>query len=216
MMYKEDDWESYFYEGEDVLINKLNIHDKHLLRKKEYEIVAKKNTLLYLSDPLDKFGVDELLFIHKYLFGDIYPFAGEYRLVNMGRDERASFMDYKNIDISLHEVLDNLDDKLMNNAYSKFLYAEALAHVYKQLLDSIHPFREGNGRTIREFLRQYVQSRNKFIDNVDYELDFSLIKDDKKRLDLAVTSDVLGPLVLLFNEILKVKTKENEQNIFYK
>lgn len=208
MIYKEDNWESYFYENENVLINYLDIHDKKLLRKKEYEIVAKKNALLYLSDPLDNYGVSDLLFIHKYLFGDIYPFAGKYRLVNMGRDERASFMDYRNIDINLHQILDNLDDILINKAYSKFLYAESLAQVYKCLLDRIHPFREGNGRTIREFLRQYVQSRNKFVDNIDYELDFSLLKGDKERLDVAITQDTLGDLVLLFNEILVSKPKK--------
>lgn len=208
MIYKEDNWESYFYENENVLINYLGIHDKKLLRKKEYEIVAKKNALLYLSDPLDNYGVSDLLFIHKYLFGDIYPFAGKYRLVNMGRDERASFMDYKNIDINLHQILDNLDDILINKAYSKFLYAESLAQVYKCLLDRIHPFREGNGRTIREFLRQYVQSRNKYIDNIDYELDFSLLKGDKERLDVAITQDTLGDLVLIFNEILVSKPKK--------
>ena len=44
-------------------------------------------------------------------------------------------------------------------------------------MDVIHPFREGNGRTLREFLRQYVLKINSIIDFGEYELDYDNITD---------------------------------------
>lgn len=204
----ENNWESYFFDGENILRNKLNIHDEIELKKCEYEIVARKNTLLCLSEIQGNFDIEHLKYIHKILFEDIYPFAGEFRLVNMGKDNRASFTDYKSIEKNLNDILSNIDSKLIDVAYSKFLYAEALANMYYLLLE-IHPFREGNGRTVREFLREYVKSRNDLNDNFYYELDFSLNDEDKIRLEEATKSDTNGYLVLLFNKMLKVKSIEN-------
>ena len=155
---KKKKWNEYFFDNENVLKNKLNIHDANLLKIKEYEIVAKKLTLLYLSNETGLFDVDHLKSIHKFLFEDIYDFAGEFRKVNMGKGNKASFTEHSNIEQNLKDILYDIDSKLIGSSYSKFFYAEALAYMYKLLLD-IHPFREGNGRTIREFLRQYVKQK---------------------------------------------------------
>lgn len=131
----------------------------------------------------------------------------------MGKADRASFTDYRDIEINLNQILNNIDIKLIDRSVSKFLYAEALAEMYYLLLE-IHPFREGNGRTVREFLRQYVKDRNKNIEDVDYELDFTLKKEDKELFEIATKSDTRGALVLLFNKMLKDKNKENNLNKF--
>ena len=208
-MNEEERWNSYFYENENILKNILNIHDYNLLKKREYEIVSKKNVLLYLSSYKGNFDIEHLKYIHKFLFEDIYPFAGEFRIVNMGKDDRASFIDYKNIEKNLNEILNKIDDLLINRANSKFLYAEALANIYYYLLE-IHPFREGNGRTIREFLREYVKEKN-INDNYTYELDFNLKEEDKILLDKATKSDTRGELVLLFNKMLKINDKKTKK-----
>ena len=182
-------------------------------KKCEYEIVIRKNALLYLSEIEGNFDIEHLKSIHKFLFEDIYDFAGEFRKVNMGKADRASFTDYRDIEINLNQILNNIDIKLIDRSVSKFLYAEALAEMYYLLLE-IHPFREGNGRTVREFLRQYVKDRNKNIEDVDYELDFTLKKEDKELFEIATKSDTRGALVLLFNKMLKDKNKENNLNKF--
>lgn len=207
---KENDWDSYFFEGEEVLKNKLDIHDAKKLKVQEYEIVTRKNALLYLSTGESDFSVDHLKWVHRYLFEDIYPFAGEYRVVNMGKDHRASFTDYREIDQNLRDILADLDEKILSQSRSDFLYAEALARVYWLLLE-IHPFREGNGRTIREFMREYVVSRNKYIQECDYELDFRLSEEDKAILDSATKQSTLGYLVLVFNKLLKRYPKYKEE-----
>ena len=207
MNIEENNWESYFYENENILKNKLDIHNELELKKYEYEIVARKNALLYLSEIKGNFDIEHLKNIHKFLFEDIYPFAGDFRLVNMGKANRASFTDYKRIEENLYDILNNIDSKLIFNANAKFLYAEALANIYYLLLE-IHPFREGNGRTIREFLREYVKDRNKYLDNIEYELDFTLNEEDKILFESATKSHTRGMLVLLFNKMLKVDQKE--------
>lgn len=204
---EEKSWNEYFFENENVLKNKLNIHDAKLLKIKEYEIVAKKLALLYLSEETGLFDIEHLKNIHKFLFEDIYDFAGEFRNVNMGKGTKASFIDYQNIEQNLKDILSNIDAKLISNSYSKFFYAESLAQMYKLLLE-IHPFREGNGRTIREFLRQYVQEKNNELDNTYYELDFNLSKEDKNILEEATKCDTNGYLVLIFNKMLKEKEIE--------
>ena len=206
MIIKENNWESYFYKNENILKNKLNIHDEIELKKKEYEIVTRKNIILYLSDIQGDFDIEHLKNIHKFLFEDVYPFAGKFRLVNMGKDNRASFTDYKTIEKNLKDILFDIDSKLINKAYSKFLYAEALAFMYHELLE-IHPFREGNGRTVREFLRQYVSSRNKLLENIEYHLEYTLSNEEKILFENATKSHINGPLVLIFNKMLKEKSK---------
>ena len=125
-MIDEEKWNSYFYDVDEVLKNKLNIHDCIELKRKEYEIVAKKNVLLYLSQYNGDFD--------KYLFEDIYYFAGNFRDVNICKKERASFTDYHEIEVNLKEILNNLDSKLINYSYSKFLYTEPIANIYYLLL----------------------------------------------------------------------------------
>ena len=66
----------YCYPDTDVLKNKLNIRNKDDLRNAEEEYVAMKQYTLLNSPLQGKFSKAHLLRIHKYLFEDIYPFAG--------------------------------------------------------------------------------------------------------------------------------------------
>ena len=95
----DERWKSYFYDGENVLKNKLNIHNEQELKLEEYKIVTKKNALLYLSNIEGNFDVEHLKSIHKYLFDSIYPFAGEFRTVNIAKGNKSSFADYNYIDL---------------------------------------------------------------------------------------------------------------------
>ena len=202
-------WNSYFIEGTNVLKNKLGITDYDELKKKEYEITLKRLVELHLSPIDDTFDAKHLRDIHKYLFGDIFEFAGEYRIVNTAKNFSSPFADYRTIDKKLNECLSNIDEKVIGNAHSSFLYAEALAKMYYELIQ-IHPFREGNGRTIREFVREYVESRNKYFNDVYYELDFNNKNVDKSKLFEGTISrpGQIGYLVIEFYNALIRKEKE--------
>lgn len=79
-------WNNYFYPGTEVLKNKLGITNAEELQQAEANITFKKLTELYLNPIAGNFDAEHYREIHRYLFGDIYDFAGEYRNVDMRKD----------------------------------------------------------------------------------------------------------------------------------
>ena len=74
----------------------------------------------------------------------------------------------------------------------------------------IHPFREGNGRTEREFIRQLIDYICKKNGLEPYELDYKLIKSREEYINAIIRADALcqyGDLMALFDSILVVKEK---------
>ncbi len=115
------------------------------------------------------------------MFKDVYPFAGEYRKVNM-KKERGTFLfinEIKDIDDSLNELFKEINDMLIY-CRNKIDFCNILAKLYTSLI-FIHPYREGNGRTIREFLREYSIEKSEKLGIGQMELDWSLI--NKEELD---------------------------------
>jgi cell filamentation protein len=100
-----------------------------------------------------RFDAAHLRGIHTRIFQNIYPWAGEFRQVNMRRSSSYSFAVVQ----FLEKNLDTTFAKLAAESHLKGLDADnfaARAAYYLGELNSIHPFREGNGRTQREFIRQ--------------------------------------------------------------
>jgi cell filamentation protein len=99
------------------------------------------------------FDIDHLKEIHTRIFKDIYPWAGEFRQVNIRRSGSYYFGMVQFIEPNLASTL----TKLAAEDHLKGLDADAFASraaFFLGELNSIHPFREGNGRTQREFIRQ--------------------------------------------------------------
>ena len=168
MTEEDKKWEEYLIPGTDgVLKNKFGIRDNEELKTKESEIVFKKLVELYEEPINGNFDKKHLCDIHKYLFEEIYPFAGQYRTVFMGKGN-LYVTSVKNIDIELEIVIKEMNEELETCHYFED-YARFLANTYSALI-KVHPFREGNGRTVREFLRELVETR---IPN--YKLDWSQV-----------------------------------------
>ena len=154
----QDNWEDYFYPGTKVLKNNLGIMDASLLREKEIELTFARQVEL-IENPIEgNFDAEHLKNIHYYLFQDVYPFAGKYRIVNIEKNH-YSFADYQLISQKIDEelLLMHQDSQTIS---SKYEFACHLARYYVELL-AIHPFREGNGRSIREFIREYAIEQSK-------------------------------------------------------
>ena len=168
MTEEDKKWEEYLIPGTDgVLKNKFGISDNEELKIKESEIVFKKLVELYEEPINGNFDKKHLCDIHKYLFEEIYPFAGQYRTVFMGKGN-LYVTSVKNIDMELEIVIKEMNEELATCHYFED-YARFLANTYSALI-KVHPFREGNGRTVREFLRELVETR---IPN--YKLDWSQV-----------------------------------------
>lgn len=152
----------YCYPGTDILINKLDIHDSNKLFNLEKQIVLAKSYILRQN--VNKYGFDKQHFIniHKFLFEDIYPFAGKFRTENISKGN-FTFASWEFIE----EQLDYLLNKLKSENYLEGLSKEDLSKrlaFYLSELNVLHPFREGNGRTIREFIRELAYKNGYVLD----------------------------------------------------
>ena len=163
------------YQNGEVLNNKLGITDPMKLEEIERKLTAYKLSKLYLDPGKQTFDVNHYLSIHKYLFGEIYDFAGEIRNENINKVIPFCLpqLVYPNLKFTLdtarHMVKKLTDvDKLIK--YVSSLYSD---------LDVIHPFREGNGRTEREFIRQYIDYVCKTNNLELLEIDYSRYDKDE-------------------------------------
>ena len=125
-----------------VLENKLGVTEAAELAREEEKISKKKALELFetgLLDSLDAGKFDSLSKIHKYLFDDIYYFAGEIRSVNIAKGNfRFAPVMY------LKQALEHIE-KMPQSTYEEIIekYVE---------MNIAHPFREGNGRSTRIWL----------------------------------------------------------------
>lgn len=154
---------NYCYPGTDVLVNKLNIKDKSTLQKFEAKITAAKLLALRQKGIIGNFDAKHLNQIHTYLFEDIYPFAGKYRNENIAKGV-FRFAEWEYIEPELNRLLNGLKEENYLAGLSREALAERLAY-YLSELNVLHPYREGNGRTIREFLRE-LALKNEYILNI--------------------------------------------------
>ena len=141
----------YCYPNSDVLVNKLNIHDNKKLATVARKLVLLKLYTLRQNKNIGNFDIYHFLSIHKFLFEDIYPFAGKIRSEDIAKGS-FRFAKWEYIEDELRKLLDKLSKDNLKNS-SKEEMAKKLAY-YMSELNVLHPFREGNGRTIREFIRQ--------------------------------------------------------------
>jgi cell filamentation protein len=141
----------YCYADSDVLKNKLGIRDRDELKRAEEEFTAVKQFVL-LQEPIKgRFTKAHLMHIHRFLFEDLYPFAGRIRREQISKGD-TMFYPPDLIDRELRRVFDTIhrDKLLLERNRGKQL--QNLSYVMAEL-NMIHPFREGNGRSIRELIR---------------------------------------------------------------
>lgn len=187
---------NYCYPNLDVLINKLDIKDNKKLQIYEAKITAAKLLSLRQKGIIGNFDAIHLNSIHRYLFEDIYPFAGKFRNENISKGV-FRFAEWEYIDSELNNLLDKLKKEKYLEGLSKENLAEKLAF-YLSELNVLHPYREGNGRTIREFIRE-LALKNNFILNLSKVSPKSFLNASIK--SIVDTSD-LSKLILECLEVI--------------
>ena len=173
-----------------MLENKLGLTSSAELARMEEQLSKKKAVLLFEKGILDSLPAGKfstLQAIHRYLFEDIYEFAGEIRKVNMAKGN-FRFAPLMYLDAALENI-----DKMPQSDFDEIIekYVE---------MNIAHPFREGNGRSARIWLDHMLkQEIGKVIDwskvdNEDYLLamERSPVKDIeiKYLLKNALTDEV--------------------------
>ena len=155
---------NYCYPNSNILKNKFNVRDAKKLEEIEKVIVSSKAIELRNKKSVGTFDINHIIKIHKILFGDIYEFAGKFRNENISKDG-FRFAEWEFIDEQLNILLNQLKRENYLSNLSIIELVERLAY-YMAELNVLHPFREGNGRTIREFIRE-LAFENGY--NIDFE-----------------------------------------------
>jgi cell filamentation protein len=133
-----------------VLSNLQDITDPDVLLFVESGAVTKRLQELY-ENPIKIKGIESLFEIHEHLFQDIYGWAGKKRKVEMSKDGKQFFLT-SNFDNAFKYINQLITEFKGIPHYKKIDLAEKLAEILDNI-NYLHPFREGNGRTQREFLR---------------------------------------------------------------
>jgi cell filamentation protein len=133
-----------------LLRNLQGITDPEVLLFVESGAVTKR--LQDLSQtPIKIKGVDSLFEIHRHLFQDIYSWAGKKRTVEISKDGKQ-FFPTSHFDNAFRYIDQIINEFKKIPKENKKLLVEKLAEILDNV-NYLHPFREGNGRTQREFLR---------------------------------------------------------------
>lgn len=170
MSYEINASTSNCYEGTTCLINKLGITDENKLKDFEGAVTFAKASELEQNPISNTFNIEHYKSIHKYLFEDIYDWAGEYRTVNISKKgtKFATADKISDLMTACFKRLKNCN-YLKNYSYDEFV--ENIVDFYC-VTNMIHLFREGNGRTQRIFITQLIRLNN-------YDIDFSVIDKDE-------------------------------------
>lgn len=157
-----DTWSMYYYKDIEVLRNKLNIKNPKVLKEAEEEISFRKTFELTYMPVKGRFTMTHLCNIHKYIFEDIYAFAGKIRYEDISKGN-TRFCSVPYIKENLQKIFLELKSDRYIKEYKDDKFFAKLSY-YMAELNVIHPFREGNGRAIREFIRQLALVNGYIID----------------------------------------------------
>jgi cell filamentation protein len=143
----------YCYPNSNILINKLNLMDNAKLH------VAERNSSTIRLSELSKkpikgnFDMQHLQKIHKAIFQDIYDWAGKVRTVDISKSNL--FCMVQHVSSMAEDIFHKLGSENYLLGYSKEKCVSRLSY-YLGEINAMHPFREGNGRSQREFIRCLV------------------------------------------------------------
>ena len=157
----------YLYDDAPVLKNKLGIKVEKALDLVEAE-QSRANMMLLYEQGMTDFSAAGLCAIHRFLFGDIYEWAGQYRIINIEKREEllagrsvwySNDEDIpKDLDMAFEAIAEVPWDQLTREEFVKEL-VPCFAKVWQ-----VHPFREGNTRTVVMMMTLFVEHYGYYMD----------------------------------------------------
>ena len=157
----------YLYDDVPVLKNKLGIKDDKVLDMVEAEQSRLSMAILYKRG-FDDFSPAGLCEIHRFLFGRVYEWAGEYRIINIEKREKllAGRSVWYSNDEDIPRELEDVFRELRTRDWTSMTRGEFVRAVTLEFpkLWRIHPFREGDTRTVVMMLTFFVEHHGYFMD----------------------------------------------------
>ena len=169
MAYSIDPISANCYPGTAVLINKFDIRDEATLGEVEGTLTAAKSAQWLNAPEKDTFDFEHYKAIHRFLFADLYDWAGRVRDVNISK-KGTVFCPAEKINEQASRLFSYLKEQNFLCGLTKVPFVDGLVDLYCST-NILHPFREGNGRTQRVFLAQLAQ-------NAGYMLNFAKLDGD--------------------------------------
>lgn len=195
MSYNVDPINVDCYEGTTCLINKLDIHDENALSKLEAIITFAKSSELEANPLGGNFDFEHYKNIHRFLFEDLYDWAGEIRTINISKKGTV----FAN-PTEINQIANACFNRLADNNYFKDLntndFIDEIVDFYC-VTNMLHPFREGNGRTQRIFLSQLIRLNGYEINFADIDADYLMIST------IQSANGVTDSLKKIFTEAIK-------------
>jgi len=182
------------YPDSDVYINVFGIRDQDVLDAIETEIVSVRMAEILAGPQEWKFDFDHLKTLHGRLFDDIYPFAGEIRYIPITR--RTVFCLPQYIDTMAEEIFAKLRDELYLRNQDLDEFVDNLAYFMAEV-HALHPFLDGNTRTLRLFFQQLSHAAGWRI-NPSETTDSRLLE-----ADIAALEGDYQPLISLLHEAVE-------------
>ena len=183
----------YTYLNSTVLINKQNITNIEEAYLNEHLFVTRRLADLRLKT-IEVYSISDILAIHKYLFQDVYAWAGQFRKVNISKNGNP-FMSIQSFSTA-QTYINRLIHTYYQTANSKDEIIKQLAKILDNL-NYFHPFREGNGRTQREVIRSLALSKG-YSAQIRVEQDdevYNLYMDGTVYGDLGKLEELLGKIL---------------------
>ncbi len=163
-------YDIYLQENSKVLKNRLGITEEGALDKAESIMANTKMALLYNSG-FSEFSPEGVCAIHKTIFGDVYEWAGEYRIINVQKREAILagksvwYSNWEDIDRDLKATWQKINAVDWSNL-SHDDFAKSVARLFPSIWQT-HPFREGNTRTVVMLIALFAEQYGYYF---DYEL----------------------------------------------
>ena len=181
-----------------ALENKLGIKSSAELARKEERISKKKAVELFENGMLENLEAGKfqtLCEIHKYLFDDIYDFAGKIRTVNISKGN-FRFAPLMYLETAIKNV-----DKMPQNTFDEIVekYVE---------MNIVHPFREGNGRSMRIWLDMMLKKQ------IGQVVDWSKI--EKEDYLMAMERSPIKDIEIKYNLKAALTDQINDREVYMK
>ena len=164
----------YVCPGTNVLRNSLDIRDLQELSRAEADIVRASLAILTSRRLQGDYDLVHWQAFHRRIFGKLYPWAGELRTVQIAKpnafyarpEHIASYAQGIFAELARESHLTGLD----RAACSTAAFLERLTHYHAEMY-AVHPFREGNTRSLRAFLSQLAREAGHRIawEHLDHE-----------------------------------------------
>ncbi|MBV8806369.1 MAG: Fic family protein [Myxococcales bacterium] len=144
-----------------VLKNRFGIADEATLEATEASLVAFRSYELAQRPLAGKFDLAHLQAIHRYLFGDVYEWAGQLRTIDISKGGNA-FAHHGYIVTAAQPIFAALAREQHLAGLLPPAFSARAAH-YLGEINALHPFREGNGRAQREFVSHLAHANGYYL-----------------------------------------------------